>query len=44
MMRNLKRPISYGEYLRKEVVRNKEKRLKVIKQWYDFIMKSPKRN
>lgn len=39
-MRSLRRPISYGEYLCKEVVRNKEKRLKVIKTWYDFITKT----
>ena len=32
-----KRPQSYGEYLKNETKRNKKKRLKVIKKWYDFI-------
>ena len=34
-----KKPISYGEYLRKEKVRNKEERHKIIKAFYDYIKK-----
>tara|TARA_B100001121_G_C18350149_1_gene462063 strand:+ start:36 stop:230 length:195 start_codon:yes stop_codon:yes gene_type:complete len=33
----IKRPQSYGEYLKNETKRNKKKRLEVIKKWYDFI-------
>ena len=32
------RPQSYGEYLKKEKIRDKKKRLKIIKEWYDFIL------
>lgn len=32
-----KRPQSYSEYLKNETIRNKKKRLEVIKKWYDFI-------
>ena len=35
--KQIKRPQSYGEYLKNETKRNKAKRLKVIKEWYDFI-------
>lgn len=35
--KQIKRPQSYGEYLKNEPKRNKVKRLKVIKEWYDFI-------
>ena len=35
--KQIKRPQSYGEYLKNETKRNKKKRLKVIKKWYDFI-------
>tara|TARA_B100000282_G_C31728619_1_gene489765 strand:- start:212 stop:400 length:189 start_codon:yes stop_codon:yes gene_type:complete len=35
--KQIKRPQSYGEYLKNEPKRNKAKRLKVIKEWYDFI-------
>ena len=38
-----KRPQSYGEYLKNETKRNKAKRLKVIKKWYDFIHNEKKR-
>ena len=34
-----KRPISYGEYLRKEKVRDKEERHNIIKNFYNFIKK-----
>ena len=32
-----KKPQSYGSYLKNEKKRNKQKRLRVIKKWYDFI-------
>ena len=32
-----KYPQSYGSYLKNEKKRNKQKRLDVIKKWYDFI-------
>lgn len=32
-----KHPQSYGSYLKNEKKRNKQKRLDVIKKWYDFI-------
>ena len=32
-----KQPQSYGSYLKNEKKRNKQKRLNVIKKWYDFI-------
>lgn len=35
--KQIKRPQSYGEYLKNETKRNKAKRLTVIKEWYDFI-------
>ena len=38
-----KRPQSYGEYLKNETKRNKQKRLKVIKKWYDFIHNDKKK-
>ena len=38
-----KRPQSYGEYLKNETKRNKAKRLKVIKKWYDFIHNEKKK-
>jgi hypothetical protein len=35
--KTVKPPPSYGEYLKKEVKRDKNKRLKIIKEWYDYI-------
>lgn len=41
--RNVKKPpISFGQYLRKEEKRNKEKRKKVIKEFYDYIQGNKK--
>ena len=39
----IKKPQSYGQYLKNEPKRNKQKRLKVIKKWYDFIHNEKKR-
>lgn len=33
------RPPSYGEYLQTEKVRNKEKRIKIISEWYKYLKK-----
>ena len=38
-----KQPQSYGQYLKNEPKRNKQKRLEVIKKWYDFIHNNKKK-
>ena len=39
----IKKPQAYGQYLKNEPKRNKQKRLKVIKKWYDFIHNNKKK-
>lgn len=36
---NKKRPESFGEYKRRVKTRNKNESQKVIKNWYDYILK-----